>query len=146
MRTEDDSGYEDDGEEPRPDTARVQFGLTGDRLDPSEVTRVTGLSPSRSWRKGDLYESKVGGIRPRHSGLWVIETEGTRVEQCALALLEVVEPHAEALRRLARAAGAEMSVGIWWDPDGGQGGFTVSSSVLRRLSDLGEQVDVYFPG
>lgn len=78
--------------------------------------------------------------------MWVVERRGTDVEKVALDLLEVVEARSKAIREAADAAKATASVGIWWEPDGGQGGFTVSSDVLRRLSALGERVDIYFPG
>lgn len=130
----------------RPDIAQVELRLSGDRLVPAEVTAASGLLPSRAWRKGDTYESKAGGIRTRSFGIWVITSEGTDVEQCSVGLLAKVEPLADAIRHVARTAGATVSVGIWWEPEGGQGGFTVSSDVMRRLSELGDRVDVYFPG
>lgn len=130
----------------RPDIAQVEFSLSGDRIIPAEVTAASGLSPSRAWSKGDPYESKAGGIRTRPFGLWVITSEGTDIEQCSIGLLAIVEPVIEAIRPIARTAGATVSVGIWWEPEGGQGGFTVSSDVMRRLSELADRLDVYFPG
>lgn len=130
----------------RPDIAQVELRVSGDRLVPAEVTAASGLLPSRAWSKGDTYESKVGGLRARAFGIWVITSEGTDIEQCSIALLAKVELLADAIRHVARSAGATVSVGIWWEPEGGQGGFTVSSDVMRRLSELGDRVDVYFPG
>lgn len=135
-----------DMDEEKPDIARVKLGLTGDELDPAAVTRATGLHPSRAWNKGETYEGKRTGTGVRPYGLWAVTSEGTNVEQCARALLALVEPQAEAIRQVARASGATISIGIWWEPSGGQGGFTVASDVLRRLSELGDRVDVYFPG
>ncbi|WP_438006554.1 DUF4279 domain-containing protein [Sorangium sp. So ce321] len=132
--------------EERADIAHVELGLSGDRVVPAEVTAVIGLLPSRAWSKGDSYESKAGGVRKRPFGIWVITAEGSDVEQCALGLLAVAEPRAAAIRQAAEAAGATVSVGVWWEPEGGQGGFTVASDVLRRISELCDRVDVYFPG
>lgn len=134
------------GQQEQPDIAQVELRLSGDRLVPAEVTAAAGLAPSRAWSKGDTYESKAGGIRTRPFGIWVITSEGTDIEQCAIRLLAAVEPVIEAIRQVARTAGATFSVGIWWEPEGGQGGFTVSSDVMRRLSELADRVDVYFPG
>lgn len=130
----------------QPDIAQVELRLSGDRLVPAEITATAGLTPSRAWSNGDTYESKAGGIRTRPFGIWVITSEGTDIEQCAVGLLATVEPVIEAVRQVARAAEATISVGIWWEPEGGQGGFTVSSDVMRRLSELADRVDVYFPG
>ena len=134
------------GQQERPDIAQVEFTLSGDMLVPAEVTAASGLVPSRAWSKGDSYESKAGGLRTRPFGIWVVTSEGTDIEQCSVGLLAVVEPVIEAIRHIARTAGATVSVGIWWEPEGGQGGFTVSSDVMRRLSELADRVDVYFPG
>lgn len=127
------------------DVARVELGVSGDQLVPELLTSMTQLEPSRAWRKGEPYKSKAG---PRRHGntLWVITFESTDVETSALELLHRVEPVVDALRRCANDADATISVGIWWEPHGGQGGFTVSSDVLRRLANLGERIDLYFPG
>jgi hypothetical protein len=39
-----------------------------------------------------------------------------------------------------------IDVSIWWEPEGGQGGFTVSGATLTQLAELGEQFNFYFPG
>ncbi|WP_434043647.1 MULTISPECIES: DUF4279 domain-containing protein [Sorangium] len=133
----------DDG---APDIVHVELGLSGDRVVPAEVTAAVGVLPSRAWSKGECYESKAGGTRKRPLGIWVVTCDGSDVQQCALELLAVAEPRAAAIRRMADAAGATISVGIWWEPAGGQGGFTLSSDVMRRISELCDRVDVYFPG
>ena len=84
--------------------------------------------------------------KPGELHLWVVERRGEDVELVALDLLAVLEPRAAAIRAAAKNAKATVSVGIWWEPEAGQGGFSVSADVLRRLSVLCERVDVYFPG
>jgi len=128
------------------DVASVGIGITGDLVDPVAVSATVGLEASRAWEKGHRYESRSGGTMKKHSGLWVVERRGEDVELVALDLLAVLEPRAAAIRAAAKNAKATVSVGIWWEPEAGQGGFSVSADVLRRLSVLCERVDVYFPG
>jgi len=128
------------------DYAAVEFGITGDFVDPAAVSAAVGLEPSRAWVKGHPYESRSGKVMKKHSGLWVVGRCGEDVELVALDLLVLLEPRIAAIRAAAEHAQATVSVGIWWEPEGGQGGFSVSANVLGRLSALCERVDVYFPG
>jgi hypothetical protein len=128
------------------DIAAVEVRMTGHQVDPAVVTAAVGLEPTRAWKKGDVYWSRSGESAKHPWGIWVVERRGTEVEKVALDLLDAVEARSKAIRGAADAAQATVSIGIWWEPEGGQGGFTVSSDVLRRLSDLGDRVDIYFPG
>lgn len=135
-----------DGDEPCGDVAVVELGVTGGSLDPSALTIATGLAPSRAWRKGDVYQSRSGQEIARFQNLWVLERRGTNVEEVAKELLAAVEPRLHLIREAASRTGSNTGVGIWWDPAARQGGFTTSSDVMRRLAELGERIDVYFPG
>ena len=76
----------------------------------------------------------------------MVERRAPRVEDAALALLAVIEPKRQTIRDAAESVQATVSIGIWWDPEWGQGGFSVSTDVMRRLLEFGERLDVYFPG
>ena len=61
-------------------SVKVSFRITGDLIDPSEITKHLGLQPDKSHRKGDANEvvSKKGRIirySPFSSGLWSINTK-----------------------------------------------------------------------
>jgi hypothetical protein len=127
------------------DIARVGVGLAGREMIPDAVTSMVGISPTRFHSKGEVVASR-GVERVRPWSVWAVEFEATTVANAAAKLLEAVEPHKDALARAAALTGSELSVSIWWEPEGGQGGFTVSSDLMKRLSELGNRVDVYFPG
>ncbi len=127
------------------DFARVGVGLAGCDMIPEEVTSLVGVLPTRSQKKGDIVVSR-GVEHARARSIWVVEVESTTVAEAAVKLLETIEPHKDALERAAKATNSELSVSIWWEPEGGQGGFTVAAEIMRRLSELGDRVDVYFPG
>ena len=52
----------------------------GDDLEPEEVTRLLGHSPSRSWRKGEIQSSKSGRSFTRRSGAWLLEVDSAEPE------------------------------------------------------------------
>jgi hypothetical protein len=119
--------------------ARVSVGFKAESLRVAEITRLVGLQPSRSYEKGDTRT-------PMPWGMWAIEFEADNVESAAKRLLDVLGQKRDAIVEAARQTGATVSVGIWWEPEGGQGGFTIGSETLKQLSELGERVDFYFPG
>lgn len=123
--------------------ASVSFRLKGDRLDPAEVTRELGIKPTEAYRKGDITPGKRVAV-PRPWGGWALEVKGDDVEHVARLLLAKVAPIRQLLPALALRLSVEVTTAIWWEPAGGQGGFSVQGDVLKQLSELGERLDVYF--
>lgn len=127
------------------DIAQVEVGLTGHELEPDDVTKIVGLNPTRFFRKGDRV-SKKGIERIQPWSLWALRAEGEDVEATARMLLKQLEGRLDAWNLAIKKTKAQASVSIWWEPEGGQGGFTVSSDVMRHLTEFGESMNVYFPG
>lgn len=50
----------------------VRLSIWGDDLDPDEITRGLGASPTDAWRKGDV--NPWSGF-PKLTGSWSIKTE-----------------------------------------------------------------------
>jgi hypothetical protein len=127
------------------DSTAVELVITGDAITPDSLTAIAG-APHRAWRKDEPYESRGGRTLLRATGLFAVRCEDAVVELAARALLDRIEDQRDALRAYARAHGASMAIAIWWDPEGGQGGFSLPTEITRRLSELGDRLDVYFPG
>jgi hypothetical protein len=127
------------------DLAEVELVIVGDHIVPSVISSNSALVPSRAWAKGEQYASRSGQTLRKHTGVWAITKGANSVEAAANELLGVVETRMAEIRLAASQANARIGVGIWWEPEAGQGGFTVSSEVMKRLSELGERVDIYFP-
>lgn len=125
--------------------AQVEVGLTGHEMEPDDVTKIVGLNPTRSFRKGDRV-SKRGIERVQPFSLWALGAEGEDVEATVRLLLMQLEGRLDAWNVAIKQTKAQASVSIWWEPEGGQGGFTVPSDLMRRLTEFGERLDVYFPG
>lgn len=132
-------------DEPGKNVARVEFVLVSPILLPEDATAMIGLRPTRSFKKGDMTD-RPDARTPRPWGLWAYEVEAEDVETAAKALLAAVEGRLQSIRRAAESAQARVSVSIWWEPDGGQGGFSLPAELMRRLCALGDRIDIYIPG
>jgi len=119
----------------------VSVGLKADDLDPAEITRALGIQPTRAFKKGE----KPPNRRVAYPwGIWAYAVTAEDVNDAAVDILNTIEPvvaimHSEAARR-----GAEINVAIFWQPEGGQGGYSLPADIMRRLSALGTRIDFYF--
>src|SRR5438067_258395 len=122
------------------DEASVGLSIIGDRLTPSVVTETTGITPSRSWQKGEEYfASRSQQWIKKHTGLWGISTESSTVLEAIGKLLSVVEPRLGEIRACADQTQSLIAVSIWWDPEAGQGGFTLPADLLKRLLAIADR-------
>src|SRR5690606_20470142 len=103
---------------------------------------ITDLLPTRAHRKGEVSPNRSV---PKPWGIWAIDCTSDNIETATTELLAVVETRMEKLREAAsKYDGAELTVGIFWQPEGGQGGYSLSSDLVHRLSQLGTRIDFYF--
>ena len=122
-------------------SAKVALRFGGDALVPDEVTRVMGISPTFSYAKGEpSHRTKT----PRWTGIWGLEFESDDVEPAAKQLLDAIATKRGAIDEIVAQMSAGVSVSIWWEPEGGQGGYTLSTETVVALASLGERIDFYF--
>jgi hypothetical protein len=121
------------------------YVLTGTRLDPPRITATTGVTPSRTWKAGDVRNPRTG---TRH------ELDGWRVDS-PLPQSSSPEEHVEALvGHLARGWAALCELGArhdalvmcvvyMYDAEGPV--FGLSPTVVQRLAELnaGFDADLY---
>jgi|GEM_PF-1738475 hypothetical protein len=125
--------------------ARLSLMITAPDLELDQLTEILTLAPTRSFLKGQRasqYDFEL--VRPW--SLWAYEVVGLQVEELALELLRLFGAKQVLLQEIVTRYGADLSVGIWWEPPDGYGGFTISKEVLRDLCALGENIHVYLPG
>lgn len=123
--------------------SHVELGITGKHLVPNQITALLGMSPTRSFTKGDI---DSGHRVKRPWGLWAITFQGTDVQEDAARLLDAVRGKEAVLRALVETQEVEVSIGIWWEPEEGQGGFTLDSAIFVQLCAVSTRINVYFPG
>jgi Domain of unknown function (DUF4279) len=120
---------------------KVNLGFTSKTLEPQEVSLMLGLQPTYSYTKGELSpRMRV----PRPWGCWAIEAMSNDVEAATRQLLNILRGKKGQIDDVAGRFSATVSVHIWWEPEGGQGGYTLPSDLLIELASLGERVDFYF--
>jgi len=115
-------------------------------MDPDTVTKIVGITPTRFHRKGERSLRKGRLIGPHFQSVWELQTEGENVEETLRRLLVQLEGKLDVWRLAIEKTKAEASAVIWWEPDGGQGGFTIPSDLLQRFIEFGIWFTVYFPG
>jgi hypothetical protein len=114
----------------------------GDGFDPHELSTQTGLTPSRSWRKGDVAENG----RVHSNSYWSLRLgpeESFDLAGQTERLLNQVDPYASAVLD-AVAHGAIARVGLWWgnDPDSDSTPYLhFPTELLARIVRLGAGLD-----
>lgn len=121
----------------------AQLAIYGEQLDPDEVTKVLGLSPERSWRRGDPKGAR--GVASRKEGCWKIETK--RSQDCEkdlndhlLTLLERIAPVRGIVGALAERFTLQFECIIEFDQE--VPALHVDRQVMKAMSDLGGELDI----
>jgi Domain of unknown function (DUF4279) len=134
-----------DDENPNCEETYASLRVAGDALDPDEVSRVLGIQPSLTRRKGEPH-GRSGAINS--TGVWILSSEGAvqskRLEVHLRYLLERIEGRAPDLQRYVRQRGLELDVPCFWMSATGQGGPVLSADLLRDLGALGVSLSFGF--
>jgi hypothetical protein len=124
------------------DESRLTLGVYGDDLDPDEISRILGVTPTSAHRRGE----------PRRSGppwpadAWLLSVEGkspTGPEELVRLLLVRLPVDGDLWADLRRRFRLRLSFGIFterWNR-----GFELSSEAIRLVDSLGSGmgVDIY---
>ncbi len=134
----------------------ISFGIKGDHFNPSDITDSLGLDPSRSWKKGDKYQSRYRnkdgtfGMREafRPWSIWELSSEknvdSDLIELHSKYLLKQLKLKKSLISDLLKDTSLRVFISVWWEPEGGQGGFTLPSIFLNELSCFCNEIDFYF--
>jgi hypothetical protein len=134
-----------------PDRKHATFRLVGERLDPEAITRATGVTPDRTIRKGDPVLSGGEVVSHRRLGVWWIDSArqlsptDNHVEDHVVWLLDLLEPLADVLRRLADEQGLRADIGCGYSTSRWNSSFGFSAETLGRIAKLGASLgfDIY---
>lgn len=117
----------------------VYFAVFGFGDDPSVVTRIMGVEPTKAWVKGEpISEPRKG--RQTHSR-WVLQSELPLVEPIELhfaSLLPQLECRREAVANVLARFETHLAVAAYWHE---HPGFRLSASIIQRIAALGLEVD-----
>ena len=120
----------------------VSFRIGADKLDPDKITKVLGIKPSFSHKKGDLIGSSTNARYP--SGMWALESplpSNADVDVQLTDILNMIWLKLSRIKKL-RKQGYEMDIAISIVYSPGQHGFTLPAKLVEKLGKLG--VDMQF--
>jgi hypothetical protein len=129
--------------------AVASLSLTGEELDPANVTRLLGRSPTHSWRKGDDIRMRPD-LPPKlaQRGHWRLEatpTEPENVDAQVSELLRGLTTDVQVWQQLG--AQFRMSLFCGWFMSDENEGVEIAPSTLALLGERGIRLDldIYAP-
>ena len=128
-----------------PNDVRVYFGVFGDWADPSAVTAVVGRAPSSFKTIGTPISQMSTALR--RQSVWTIESGLARnapVEDQLTAVLDLLEPHGDGVRKAAQSYSAGIMCASYWKT--ATPGVHISEEQVRRMAvlSLSFDLDMYF--
>lgn len=129
-----------------PDIARttVSLRITGDMLDPEEITRLLGIEPTRCTCKGDVRRIASGRDVIAQVGSWVLSTDTPDGLDAGIGALLGKLPHDPAVwRDLNERYRCDMFCGLFMQDS--KEGAELQPQVLSMLVDRGLRLglDIY---
>lgn len=120
----------------------VALKLTGAKFVPDEVTRLVGLTPTRTWRSGDQIQGTE--LKRKQDG-WVFGLryrETYDMDSLLNELLDSIWPHLEQIKEVAKSLHlkTEISFGTYVREETPTCWF--AAATIQRVSELGADLDV----
>ncbi len=137
--------------EPAPDPAEgrvsVSLRVSGDALDPTEITRLLGVQPKFAARKGDPV-NRGGRSMTQRSGIWTYQvmdraSPGWGLDDAIVALLDRLPADVALWEDLGRRFKIDLFCGLFMGSV--NQGLVLRPSTLRLMADRGLTLglDVY---
>jgi hypothetical protein len=125
----------------------------GDRLDPKEITEVLRVTPTKAYRKGQVYKHSRGREVRGRTGVWLLSSKG-HVQSSDLNahlnyLLGVLFPgnsndRASSLRDILRAERLEADVPAFWYGTPGAHAPSIRDDIREAFARLPAQIEADF--
>lgn len=123
------------------------FTLTGSELDPDEVTMLVGVTPTKTWRVGDLIDGRAT-LRYKHNG-WQLKAnlgaslqQDTQLEEHVTSVLEHLRPGWLALTELGAKYDAEIACAVYMHPNGQVPAIHFAKDTISRAGELHAEIDI----
>lgn len=118
--------------------------IIGDELDPSEITRLLGVNPTKAFRKGEIEHIRPDGT-PRYArtGRWRLDANRREPEDLEAQVFEIlsrITDDLEVWRDLATRFKIDLFCGIFLD--GSNDGLPLSHNALLALGQRGISIDL----
>jgi hypothetical protein len=119
------------------DEVHVTLAFHGDDLDPEEISRLLGCSPTRSHSKGELRTGLSASAGPWASGTWLLSVEGKAPQTTSELLTDLLRnvPDDETLwLELSRRWRVSIWLGLFleqWNR-----GFELEAPLIERVARM----------
>jgi hypothetical protein len=126
--------------EPEQPKLNVYFMISDDEYLPEKITEITGITPSRSYRKGEL---KLGTNFRYKNNLWELKSPLPPTESIdthVAYLFSVIDPAIEAVKSITSVIGSELLCVAYCYGSSPSVGF--DNKTLRKLSELNAFLDI----
>ena len=128
---------------------KVSLRISGDAFNVEEIVSILGLQPTFQGKKGELMGGKPGRARYETNlfGFSLDKSSHIPFEEQIPELLDLIDTKINAFKRILSTQGMEGELILAFSSGNGQGGAFISSTVLKRITDLGLQliIDLYPP-
>ncbi len=120
--------------------------MSGDDLDPTEISKLIGKPASVARKKGDQFKTPIGRSVTSRTGLWSIGVDDRAPGDLNSQVVEILEgttQDVEVWRALSRKFNVEIFCGIFFEH--GNEGFNISPDTMWLLGSRGIaiELDVY---
>ena len=111
---------------PEPNECFAYFTIVGDDLNPEEITEALGITPTDSWKKGDL---NPRNRYKRKFGRWSLYSRLVRSEELESHIADVLtqlDQNPDAFRKISEAYGGRLQLvgcfhsyfpGLYYSPE-----------------------------
>jgi hypothetical protein len=120
----------------------ASFMLLGQEFDPAQVTAWVGLTPSRTWRIGDLVQPPAI-LRHKRNG-WVLDSTlpaSADLEEHVKSVLERLQPSWAVLVELALQYDTVISC-VVYSYGGDRPAMHFDKDIVKRAAELNAAIDI----
>lgn len=114
---------------------RTSLRISGDDLDPDDITNQLGVRPTLAQKKGDEIVD-TGQQRVADTGVWLLagkqSAHGT-LEQEITAILDLLTDDLRVWHSLTRRFKVDCFCGVFFEQESSGGGFSLSPSLMKAL-------------
>jgi hypothetical protein len=119
----------------------VRLKILSENLAPEDISTKLGLTPSRSWRKGERDRKKASLNMAKWNG-WILESgcapDVPIVEQLKILLCEL-EPHQHTIQQISYSSDVTISLVTYSNPDRS---LYLDKGIVAILTSLGANLDL----
>jgi hypothetical protein len=124
----------------------IDFGIKSDVIEPDVITKELNISPSRFYKKGDVFTSKYSPrIGYRQWNIWTIDSKWTILEEETVShhieyLKSVLFPKINILKRYKEDKRFELSFWIWIETDNAGIGLDLLEDEISFMNSIANRI------